>query len=169
MACRGARVPAALLPSWANAIDAHRLHDVLKLLLTHFGDIERELAFDLLIGVVGKPDRAGTGQRLDSGGDIDPVAVDVALVDDNVTDVDAYAELNPTIFGNIGIAFGHGALDLHGAADGVNSACELDQRTVARRLDDTAAMFRNFGSMSSRRYPLSAASVPSSSPPISRL
>ena len=34
-----------------------------------------------LIGVVGKTDRAGTGQRLDSGGDIDPVALDVALVD----------------------------------------------------------------------------------------
>ena len=63
---------------------------------------------------------------------------------DNVTDVDAYAELNPTIFGNIGIAFDHGALDLHGAAHGVNSASNSTS-APSRRLDDTAAMFRNLG------------------------
>ena len=47
------------IPSSANAIDPHWLRDVLELLLAHVADVERELSLDLLIGVVGKADRAG--------------------------------------------------------------------------------------------------------------
>ena len=129
----------------ADAIDPHRLRNVLELLLAHVADIKRELSFDLLIGVVGNADRAGAGQRLHPGGDIDSVTVDVALVDDDVTDIDADAELDPAIFGNGGVALRHGALDFHGAAHGIDRACKLDQRTVACRFDDTAAMLRDLG------------------------
>jgi len=76
--------------------------------------------------------------------DIDPVAVDVALIDDDVADIDTHAKLNPTIFGNGGVALGHNALDFHGASHGVDSAREFDQGTVARGLDDTAAMLCDF-------------------------
>jgi hypothetical protein len=54
--------------------------------------------------------------------------------------VGTHAELNPTIFGNGGVALGHNALDFHGASHGIDSARKFDQDTVARGLDDTAAM-----------------------------
>jgi hypothetical protein len=51
-------------------------------------------------------------------------------VDDYVAHVDADPELDTAIFGNLGIAIGHSALDFHGAARGVDSARKFDQGTV---------------------------------------
>ena len=104
-----------------------------------------ELAFDLLVGVVGNADCTRASQRLHAGGDVDAVAVDIALVDDDVTDIDADAELDPAIFGNGGVALGHAALDFHGATHGIDCARKLDQRTVARGFDDAAAVFGDLG------------------------
>ena len=132
-------------PSSRTPINPHRLRNVLELLLAHVADIERELALDLLVGVVGKADAAGLGQRLHASRNVDAVAVDVALIDDDVADVDADAELDPAIFGNVGVALGHGALDFHRAAHGIDRARKFDQRAVTRRLDDAAAMLRNLG------------------------
>ena len=87
----------------------------------------------------------GLAKRLYAGGNVNPVAVDVAFVDDDVADIDADAKLDPAIFGNVSIALGHGTLDFHGAAHRIDGARKFDQRTVARRLDDAAAMFGNLG------------------------
>ena len=48
----------------------------------------------------------GRRQSLDASGNIHPVAIDVALIDDDVTDVDTDAELDPTIFGNGSVTLG---------------------------------------------------------------
>src|SRR5215472_11116948 len=88
--------------------------------LSHVAEIECELALDLLVGVLGKADRAGAGERLHASGNVDAIAIDIALVDDDVTNIDTDSELNPTIFGNDSVALGHGSLDLHGATGCVN-------------------------------------------------
>ena len=76
--------------------------------------------------------------------DIDPVAMDVALIDDAVADIDIHAELDPTIFRNGGVALGHNALDFQGTSHGIDSAPKFDENTVARGLNDAAAMLCNF-------------------------
>jgi hypothetical protein len=77
-----------------------RLRDVLELLLAQVTDFNREFAFDLLVSIVGNADCALASQRLDASGDVDPVTIDVALVDNYITDIDADAELDPTFFWN---------------------------------------------------------------------
>ena len=128
-----------------DCIDAHLLRNVLELLLAHVADMKRELALDLLVGILGKADRAGAGQRLHASGNVDAIAVDVALVDDNITDVDADAEFDAANFGNGGVALGHGTLDFHGTTGCVDRARKFHQSTVTRGLDDTAAIFRHRG------------------------
>ena len=114
-------------------------------MLAHVTYIERELALDLLVGVFGKTDRAWAGQRFHASGNVDTIAVDIALVDDNVTDIDADAEFDPAIFGNGSVALGQGALDFDRTPGCVNCARKFDQSTVACGFDDPTAMFRYRG------------------------
>ena len=74
------------------------MRNILELLLAHVAYIERELSLHLLIGIFGQADCAGASQCLHAGGDVDPVAIDIAFVDDDVTDVDADAKFDPAIF-----------------------------------------------------------------------
>ena len=69
--------------------------------------------------------------------------MNVLLIDDDVTDVDADAKLDALILRHIGISNGHATIDFHGAAHGVDDTCEFDQHSVARRLDDAAVMLLN--------------------------
>jgi hypothetical protein len=59
-------------------------------------------------------------------------------------------------------------LHLDCTTHGVDDAGELDEEAIARGLDDATAVLGDLGSASSRRTVCSAASVPSSSSPISR-
>jgi hypothetical protein len=71
-------------------------------------------------------DRTGAGQSLHPRGDVDPITVNVALVDDNVADLDADAEYDPAIFRNIDITLGHPPLNVHGTPHGVDGARKFD-------------------------------------------
>ena len=73
-----------------------------------------------------------------------PSPINIALVDDDVADIDADAEFDAALFGDAGVALGHDALDFEGAARGIDGAGEFDKHTVARGLDDAAAMFGDF-------------------------
>ena len=46
---------------------------------------------------------------------------------------------------NIGVALGHAALNVDGAAHGIDHADEFHQHSVAGRLDDPAPMFGDLG------------------------
>ena len=103
------------------------------------GDGEIEPPLHLPVGVLGKTDRAGLGDALQSRGDIDAVAhqIAVALLDD-VAEMNADAEDDAAILGHAGVALDHRVLNFDGAAHGVDDAAELDDRAVAGALDDRA-------------------------------
>ena len=71
--------------------------------------------------------------------------MDVAVLDDDVTEVHADPEYDPAFLRRPRIAFGH--LPLHGnrAGDGLDHARELDQNAVAGGLNDAPAMLVDFG------------------------
>src|SRR6266851_4310326 len=64
---------------------------------------------------------------------------------DDVAEIDADAEFNPPLRRHASVALSHAALDLDGAAHGVNHAGELDQHAVAGGLDDAAVMLLDLG------------------------
>jgi hypothetical protein len=83
---------------------------------------------------------AGLGYALQPSSNVDAIAEDVVVVDDDVADMDADAELDHLILRHGGILLGHTALDFNRAAHGINGAGKLNQHTVTGRLDDAAAM-----------------------------
>ena len=99
-----------------------------------------ELAAHLPVGVVGYADAAGLGDTFEPGGNVDAVAVNIAVLDDDVADMNADAELDALVLRHGRVTLDHAVLNFNGTARGVDGACELDQDTIAGPLDDAAAM-----------------------------
>ena len=74
---------------------------------------------------------------------IDAVAVDVAVLDDNVAQIDADAVLDPLVVRDGTVPFGHTPLDSNRTGDGFNYARKLDQDAIAGGLNDAAFVLGN--------------------------
>ena len=98
-----------------------------------------------LLGVAGDSDAAGRRQRLDAGGDIDPVAEHVAVLDDDVADIQSHAEHDPVVRRGGRIVAVHGVLNGDCATDRIDRACELREEAVARRFENSSVMRRDLG------------------------
>ena len=117
-------------------IDPDRLGDVLELGVAEIADREVEPRLDLAIGVLGQADGAGRRDALQTRGDVDAVAHQVAVAFlDHVAQMDADPELDAAVLRHAGIALDHAVLHLDGAAHGVHHAAELDQRSIPCALD----------------------------------
>ena len=103
---------------------------------------DADLSAHLGMDDVGGEDAARRRLAFEPGSDIDAVAEDVVPLDDDLAEIDADAELDRPLRGQVALA--HRALDRDGAFDRVDDAAELDQRPVAHHLDD-AAMTRGDG------------------------
>ena len=99
-----------------------------------------DLAPDLPIGVVRYANAARFGNALQPGGNIDAVAKDIVVVDDDIADMDANPEFNPDILRDVGVLRGHGTLDFDRAAGGIDGTGEFHQHAVTGGLDDAATM-----------------------------
>jgi hypothetical protein len=75
---------------------------------------------------------------------IDAVAKDVVLFNNHIAEVDPDAEPDPTFFWHVRFAVNHPALDLHGAADGIDDTRKLRKQTVAGVLYDPAPVLGDF-------------------------
>jgi hypothetical protein len=80
-----------------------------------------------------------------ASGDVDAVAKDIVVIDDDVTDVDADAKFDPLDLRHRSILLSHTALDLNGAAHRIYDTAELSEHAIARVLDDLATMFADLG------------------------
>ena len=122
-------------------IDPDRFGDVLELGRAEVPDGEIEPPLDLPIGVLGQADPAGRGDPLQSRGDIDAVAhqIAVSLLDD-VAEMNADAKIDAALGRHAGVAFDEAVLHLDGAAHRVDDAAKLDEAAVAGALDDAPVM-----------------------------
>ena len=82
----------------------------------------------------------GSARASSSGSDVHAVAVDVAILVDDVTEIDADPQADLLLRGHPGLTLGHAGLQEHGAAHRVDGAAELAQEPVAQELDDAAAL-----------------------------
>ncbi|HKT17523.1 MAG TPA: hypothetical protein VJR47_05740 [Stellaceae bacterium] len=120
------------------------MRDVLQRLLADIDKARRHFALNLPPSVFGNRDSAGLGDALEPRRDVDAVAIDVFVLEDNVADVDTDAEYDLTILWETGIDLPHGPLNCHGTFDGIHDARELDELTIAYELDDTPSMLTDF-------------------------
>jgi hypothetical protein len=81
---------------------------------------------------------ARLGQCFEPGCDVDSIAKDVAILDDDVADIDALAKFDAALSRRGGIAGDHLPLHLDRAAHRVDDAGELDEETVAGSFDPRA-------------------------------
>ena len=83
----------------------------------------------------------GSANPLEPGRDIHPVAHEIAVaLLHHVAEMDADAELDPSVLGDACVAFDRSFLHFDRAAHGVDHASELDDAAVAGALDDAPAM-----------------------------
>ena len=82
----------------------------------------------------------GPAKLLQPSGDVHPVAIDIAFLDDHIADVDADTENNALLFGQLRLPLGHAPLDRRGALDRIYNTSELDQHAIAHELDDATVV-----------------------------
>jgi hypothetical protein len=128
-----------------NAVDVHWSCDVFDLLLAQIRKAEIDLVAHLVAHDPADADPARLGQRLQPRGDIDAVAVNVILLEDDVAKIDADAKLDAAFLGDAVIAQRHLALQFDRAAHCIDDARKLGQQPVAGSFDDATAMLGDLG------------------------
>jgi hypothetical protein len=123
-----------------NAINPDCPCNILDLLIAHILESEIELVAHLVAHDPADANAAGIRQGFEAGGDIDTVAVDVVLVDNDVAEIDPDAEPDAAVLGHAGFAIYHCPLQLGGTADRVHDAREFRQHAIAGILDDAPGM-----------------------------
>src|SRR5882757_8915547 len=70
--------------------------------------------------------------------------MNVAVLDDDVAEVDADPEYDPLVFRGRDVAFGHSPLHGDRAGDRLDDTRKLNEDSVASRLNDPALVFADF-------------------------
>ena len=71
------------------------------------------------------------------------VPIDIVPLDDHIAEVDADTIFNAPVLWHVFVAACHRTLRFSSTLDGIDDASELNQKPVARRLDDAADMLGN--------------------------
>ena len=75
--------------------NSHKLSNVLQLLLACVFEVDVELALCVLLNASRNADAAGLRYPFQTYRNIDPITKDIIICDDNITDVNADAKLDP--------------------------------------------------------------------------
>ena len=129
----------------ADRVDPNRALDVLQAAFTQGVEAVRQLAPDLVVDLAGDADGARLGQGLQAGGEVDTLAVDVAVLDDDIAEADADSEPNAFRLGSLTRVLGDICLDLDRAAYRLDDAGEFAKQPVAHELDQTASVLGQKG------------------------
>src|SRR5258705_13975900 len=95
---------------------AYRPRYVLDLLFPHILEREIQLVAHLIAHEAADAYSARRGQRFKAGRDIDAIAINIRVVDDDVADVQADTKFDAPFLRDRGVAFGHEALDIDSTA-----------------------------------------------------
>jgi|SRR5215471_13533763 len=112
-------------------MSAHRPSDVLDLLLAHVLERKGEFVAHLVAHHPADANPARLCQGLEPCRDIDPVAVNIAPVPNDIADIDPDAELYEAVGRHVGVSARHLALYLDGATHRIDNAD--DTRSASHR------------------------------------
>ena len=122
------------------APDADRLRDVLQRALAGVLEGEVGLAGQLFLHRIGNADAPRFRQCLKPCGDVDAIPEQVAVLHDNVTDVDADAEHDAALGRDLPLMDGHPLLHGDGTGHSIDNGAKLHDCAIAHQLDDAASM-----------------------------
>src|SRR5258708_5962500 len=108
---------------------SHRFNNILQVLRTHIVKDDIDLPADLTLCVVRDANATRLRNPFKASGDVDAVAKDIVVIDDDVADVDADAKFDPLDLRHRSILLSHTALDLNGAAHRIYDTAELSEPT----------------------------------------
>jgi hypothetical protein len=129
--------------SW-HPVDPNLLCDIFQLMLPKIFDRDAQLAPHLPVSVIRQQNPARFGESLKPCGNIYSVTKDISAVHDDITDIDAYAELNPSVVWYLDIAPGHASLDINRTTHGVNCTAKLSQQPIPRVFDNPPTVLGDF-------------------------
>ena len=141
----GAESCLPLLPAEFDTIDAHWSRNILQALLADIIECHFELVAYLSVGVVGDADATRIGNAFEARCDVHPIAKNIVVLNDDVPDIDADAQLDALVLRHGGIAFDHAPLDVDRTTGGIDRAGEFDQHAIACALDDAASVLCDLG------------------------
>src|SRR5258708_7138219 len=112
-------------------------------MLAYILEGEIEPIADLVSHHGGYRDAAWLGDALDPRRDIDAVAIDVTVLENDVADIHPDAKLDSPLFRHIDVPFAHLTLYFRCAGYRIYHAWELDQHSVAGELNDPPLVLGN--------------------------
>ena len=124
----------------AQRIDPHWASDVLDAPLAQVLESEGQLVTDLVAHHSRDADLAGLCQSFQASCDVDAVAKDIVILNDDVAEIDPDPKPDAAVLGCAGFAVDHCPLQFHGTAHRVDDAREFRQHAIAGILDDAAGM-----------------------------
>src|SRR6266853_877247 len=128
-----------------NREHLHRSRDVLQLDLALVVETYIDPVTDLIVNSTRDRNASRHSDAFEPRCNIDAIAEDIVVVDDDVSQMDADAELDPLGLGYLRVLASHAALNFDGALRCIDGTGKFDQQTVASGLDDAAAMFGDCG------------------------
>src|SRR5262249_11985023 len=128
-----------------DTVDVHPSCDVLQLTLAHILKDHLDFPDGIFMDALRHANGAWFGQCLEARRDINAIAKDITVLNDDVALVEADAKLNTPILSFAQIALGNRALNLEGATQRRHRARELDQNAVTHELDDAALVLGDLG------------------------
>jgi hypothetical protein len=114
--------------------------DVFKFLLAEVLKLDVDLIADLAISVVRDANAARLRDAFQSRGNVNAVAENIAVLDDDVADMNANTDFNTQVSRDALITLRHSLLCLDRTTRGINSAPEFDQESVAGAFDNAAVV-----------------------------
>src|SRR5262249_28005854 len=126
-----------------DPVHVDRTRNVFDDLLTHVLETKAELVAHLIVHNTRNHDPSRISESLEPCRHVYAITKNIAAIDNDVANIDADSELNTLVDRHIRIPISHSALNINGAAHGVDDTDEFDQNSIARCFDDTASMFRD--------------------------
>src|SRR5215472_4092055 len=121
-------------------IHSHRPYDVLQVLLPDVLKGKVELTRGILLHARRHANAARFSQAFEANCHVHAIPKDVAVLDYDVSHIDANSEIDTLVRRYRRIPFGHLSLYLSGTVQRIHYAAELGEKAVARRLDQPAVM-----------------------------
>ena len=102
--------------------------------------IEGEFSTRMIQDSLGDTDAAGLGERFQPSGNVNAIAVDVVVIDHDIAEIDADADIDAGGRWLARIALRHAALEVNRTAHRIDDATEFDEYAVTNGFDDAAVM-----------------------------
>lgn len=127
-----------------DAVSLDRFGDILHPMIAQIFEGQGQLVLCLVEDILGNANTAGICETFKAGGDVYTFTKDIAALDDDVADVDAYAKPDLLILRHLHISVCHTTLNGGSALQGVQHTGELDDSAVSLQPDDAAVVFSDF-------------------------